>query len=45
MILNSCKNSNQYTVVDSLVDIGVGPVLSMWFVLAMLYLTLEASGL
>ena len=29
-----CKNSNQYTVVDSFVDIGAGLVLSMWFVLA-----------
>ena len=45
MISNSCKNSNQYTVVDSFVDIGAGPVLSMWFVLAILYLTLETSGL
>ena len=33
--MNSCNNSNQYTVVDSFVDIGAGPVLSMWFVLAM----------
>ena len=30
---------------DSFVDIGAGPVLSMWFVLAILYLTLETSGL
>ena len=29
---------------DSFVDIGAGPVLSMWFVLAILYLTLETSG-
>ena len=39
MISNS--NSNQYTVVDSFVDIGAGLVLSVWFVLAILYLTLE----
>ena len=37
------SNSNQYTVVDSFVDIGAGLVLSMWFVLAILYLTLEAN--
>ena len=43
MISNSCKNSNQYTVVDSFIDIGVGLVLSMWFVLAILYLTLETN--
>ena len=30
---------------DSFVDIGAGLVLSMWFVLAILYLTLETSGL
>ena len=29
---------------DSFVDIGAGLVLSMWFVLAILYLTLETSG-
>ena len=45
MILNSRKNSNQYTVVDLFVDIGTALVLSMWFVLAILYLTLETSGL
>ena len=47
MISNSCKNSNQpeYTLVDSFVDIGAGLVLSMWFVLAILYLTLETSSL
>ena len=28
---------------DSFVDIGAGLVLSMWFVLAILYLTLETS--
>ena len=33
------------TVVDSFVDIGASLVLSMWFVLAILYLTLETSGL
>ena len=26
MISNSCKNSNQYTVVDSFIDIGAGLV-------------------
>ena len=41
MISNSCKNS---AVVDSFVDIGADLVLSMWFVLAILYLTLETSG-
>ena len=41
MISNSCKNSNQYTVVDSFVDIG----LSMWFVLAILYLTLANNAM
>ena len=45
MISKSCKNSNQYTVVDLFVDIGAGLVLSMWFVLAILYLTLETSHL
>ena len=45
MILNSCKNSNQYTVVDLFIDIEAGLVLSMWFILAILYLTLETSGL
>ena len=44
-ISNLCKNSNQYTVVDSFVDIGAGLVLSMWFVIAILYLTLKTSGL
>ena len=39
-ITNSCKNSNQYTVMDLFVDIGAGLVLSMWFLLAILYLTL-----
>ena len=35
----------QYTVVDSFIDIEAGLVLSMWFVLAVMYLTLERSGL
>ena len=39
MISNSCKSSNQYTVVNLFIDIGAGLVLSVWFVLAILYLT------
>ena len=41
MISNSCKNSNQYTVVNevvnSFIDIGAGLVLSMWFVFKIMH--------
>ena len=43
MISNSCKNSNQYTVVNLFIDIAAGLVLSIWFILDQ-YITLKKAG-